>query len=139
MLATIQKLKTILDGIDNSILPLKYEYQETAPTSFPSGNIIFVGTSEKMIDTVTNMVNEQFIVRSIFPAEERQAATEKWMTLMDALTAEFRKDDHQSLTGTAVSFEIRGVSPPKISNEFIQPVIVFDIAVEAKILKFINT
>lgn len=137
-LNTAQKLKTILDGISSSILPLKFEYLETKPSSFPSGNILYAGGSEKMLDSQYNEITERFVVRLIFPTEERQAAQEKWMSLIDAISAEFRKDDYQTLTGTAVIFQIKEFSPPQPSTDFIQPVIVFDITFEAKTIKSIT-
>lgn len=138
-LPVIVKLKTILDTISSSILPFKFEYQETLPSSFPSGNIIFAGAKEETLDTVYNQLTERFVVRIIFPTEERQAAQEKWLTLLDAVSAEFRKDDHQTLTGTAVMFMITDYPQPQISMDFSQPVIIFDIGVVAKVIKPINT
>ncbi len=136
-LTTIQKLKTVLDLISSSILPVKYQYLEAQPSSFPAGIITFVGAEERMLDTVTNEVTEQFLIRTIFPAEESQTATEKWLNLLDALGDEFRKDDHQTLTGTAHSFMITKFLP-SFSDQYAQPVAVFDIFVEAKFLKQIN-
>lgn len=139
LLTTIQKLKTILDTISNSILPVKFEYLETSPSSFPSGNIIFVGGSERVLDTQYNEVTERFIVRLIYPTEERQAAMEKWLTLLDGVSAEFRKSSHQTLDGVAVSFLITDYPQPQVSTDFIQPVIIFDIVVVAKTIKSVTT
>lgn len=137
-LTTAQKLKTILDTVSAAILPLKFEYQETKPASFPSGNIIYLGGNEKMLDTITNEVLENFVIRLIFPTEEGQVAMEKWLTLVDAIGDAFRKDDYQTLTGSAVSFQVKSYAPPITTSDYSQVVMVFDIMVEAKILKAIN-
>lgn len=137
-LTTTQQLKTILDTISSSILPVKFSYQETMPTSFPSANIIFSGGKERMLDTITNEVEERFVVRAIFPVEERQAAMEKWMTLVDEVGTKFAKDDYQTLSGNAISFMVDSYQPPFTSQDYGQAVIVFDMIVVAKSIKYIN-
>lgn len=138
MKITSAKLKLILDNISASVLPIKYEYQETQPTSFPSGNIIYIGGTESVIDTITNQVVEKFIIRTIWPAREGATFMQKALDLIDTLSTEFRKTANQSLSGTAINFEITSYTAPQPSNEFITPVIVFDIEVQAKTLKVLT-
>lgn len=132
------QLKTILDTVSASVLPIKFAFQETMPTSFPSGNIIFLGGEEKMLDSVTNELIEQFVVRLIFAENESAAAMTQWMTLVDTIGDTFRKDDYQTLVGNAVAFQVKKYAPPVSSTDFGSPVVIFDIAMEAKTIKQIN-
>ncbi len=139
MLSTIlTKTKTILDTISSSILPLKYSFLETMPTSFPAASLTYEGHTERRKDTVSNEIEARFLLRVVYPTEERVEAQAKWLTLIDALGAEFRKDDHQTLTGSVVSFLVTNGNSA-ISLDYGQPVIVFSMVVTAKYLSLINT
>lgn len=138
MLATIlTKVKVILDTISSSILPLKYSFLETMPTSFPAAALTYEGHSEKRKDTVSNEIEARFLLRVIYPTEERTEAQVKWLTLIDALSAEFRKDDHQTLTGSVVSFLVTN-GGASISLDYGQPVVIFTMSVTARYLSLIN-
>lgn len=137
-LTTLQQLKTILDTVSASVLPIKFQYQEAQPTSFPAGVLLYLGGGEQMIDTITNQVTEQFIIRLIFPVEASQAAAEKHMTLVDTIGNTFRSQSYQTLGGNAISFMIKNFAAPVGSNEYGSPVLVFDINVEARVLKVIT-
>lgn len=137
LLSVAQRLKAILDGVSSSILPVKYEYLETLPSSFPAGFIILGGApAERMLDTVNNEVTYQFVVRTVFPVAESQGAFEKWLTLLDTIGTTFRAQSNQTLSGNAVSFMISGTSQ-SFSQEFSQPVLVLDVQVEAKVIQYI--
>lgn len=138
LLTTAAKIKTILDTVSSSILPLKFKYTETMPSSFPSANISFIASGEeRFLDTITNEVEAQFLISLVFPTEESQNATEKWLTLVDAMSDEFRKDDHQTLTGTATKFKILGTRQ-EIRTDFSQPVVVFSMTLGVTMIKAIN-
>jgi hypothetical protein len=139
MLTALQKIKAILDTISSDVLPFKFEYLKSMPTSFPAGCVMSMGFTESYIDQQYNDQVETFDIKLIFAEEESQAGYEKWMTLVDLVSATFRKDDHQTLTGTAVDFRIRQCPAPTFSNEYAQPIIIFDIIVDARIIKSITT
>lgn len=136
MVTALSKIKTILDGISSSILPLKFKYLESKPASFPAAMLISNGFNESMFTNSSNQVVESFTIRLIYPQTESSAGYEKWLTLADAVSAEFRKKENQTLAGEAVSFQVNQGLPPAFSDaEYIQPVVIFDIIVEAKIIK----
>jgi len=139
MIASMNKIKEILDTISTTILPLTFSYLETSPTSFPAACLLSGGAKEERKDDVSNEITETWVVRLIYPSEESAAGQLKWLTLVDALTAELRKASHITLGGVAVNFVIKQIPPPaSFSNDYGQPVIVFDIIVDALILKYIN-
>lgn len=135
MLAQLTALKTILDSIDPLLLPLKFFYQENMPEQFPAGIILVGGTKDQIADSQFDLVTESFVIRVIFPDKSNSQATTKVATLMDAMKAEFRKDDHITLGGVAQHFRVTGTSPPYSSEAFGQIVRVFDIGVEVKRLE----
>lgn len=139
MKTALQKIKAILDTIPATDLPIKFEYLESQPQSFPAGCVLSLGFTENMLDTAHNVLSESFVIRLIFPQEESLAGYEKWMTLLDLVSAEFRKISHQTLDGEAVNFMIRQGPPPQASDQYTQPVMIFDIIVDAKIIKSIIT
>lgn len=138
MITALQKVKAILDTIPSTDLPVKFQYLESQPTSFPAGCVLSLGFTENILDTSHNLVMESFVIRLIFPQEESLTGYEKWMTLLDLVSAEFRKASHQTLDGAAVSFMIRQGPPPEASDQYSQAVMIFDIIVDAKIIKLIT-
>lgn len=132
------KIKAILDTIDPSILPVKYDYQETLSNVFPAGAILFVGSNERWVDDIMNEITATFVIKTVFPTEEGSQATDKWMTFLDTLTSEFRRDSHVTLTGSAVSFRITGTERSIHSGDYPIPVVVFDIGLEVKFTKNTN-
>lgn len=139
MFATIlTKVKTILDTVSASILPLKYAYVETMPSSFPAAALTYEGHAQSRKDTISNETEVRFLLRVIFPTEERAEAQVKWLTLLDALNTELRKDDHETLTGSVTSFLVTG-GGSAISLEYGQPVVVFTMVITVKYLSLINT
>lgn len=139
MLSTIlTKTKTILDTVSSSILPLKYSFLETMPSSFPAAALTYQSHATKRKDTVTNMTEARFLLRVVFPTEERAEAQLKWLTLLDALDAELRKDDHETLTGSVVSFLVTN-GESAITLDYGQPVVIFTMVISAQYLSYINT
>lgn len=136
MVTALNKIKTILDGISSTILPLKFKYLESKPSSFPAAMLISNGFSESMFTNESNQVVESFTIRLIYPQTESTAGYEKWLTLADTVSAEFRKKVNQTLSGEAVNFMVnQGLAPAFSDTEYIQPVVIFDIIVEAKFIK----
>jgi len=137
MKTSLDKIKAILDTIPDTDLPLKFEYLNSQPASFPAGCVLPLGFTETPLDSANNEVIESFIIRLIFPQEENLSGYQKWMGLADVISAEFRKASHQTLDGTAAYFSIRQGTPPENTDQYSQPVTVFDIIVDAKIIKSI--
>lgn len=135
-LVSIQRLKAILDSVSSSILPVKFQYVESMPTSFPAAMIAFQSSTEKELDTSTNVVDSVYAVSVIFPTEERQQATEKWMALLDAVSAAFRDEANQTLSNNAVRFMI-GQTQSSITTDYGQPVIVFTLIANVRFIKSI--
>lgn len=138
--ATIQDaIGDILDGISSSIIPVKYRYPETKPTSFPAAMLLYRGSTTQMLDTATNLVAYQFSILTVYPVDEAATAYAKWLVAYDTLEAEFRKDDHQTLGGTAVKFMIEADGQPTYTEQFSQHVAVLDVRVIAEVLQSITT
>jgi len=132
------KLKTILDTVSASVLPLKYNYGETLPTSFPAGMILYRGEGEEeQIDTVNNLIPQRFIIRIVFPMAESETFETKRITLVDTIKDEFRKDDHQTLTGSAINVRTGEVAIYE-TDQYVQPVVVCDILLTISVIKPIN-
>lgn len=131
-----QKLKAIIDGIASSTLNIKYQYLETLPTKFPAGMIVFTGApTDRQIDSVTNLVGMGFVIRTIFPMEESQAAAEKWLDFIETLGVELRKNSNQTLSGDAVNLTIDGYRQYAVADAYAQPVVVLDVQVTASVVK----
>lgn len=138
MLSALQKLKTILDSITVASLPVKFSYLEAMPTSFPAGMVLSNGFVEEMLTNTSNKVTESFVIKLIYPQTESQAGYEKWMTLLDLVSAEFRKKDNQTLTGTAINMMVDQGLPPEFSDDYSQPVVIFGISIKAETIKSIS-
>lgn len=138
MINALQKIKTILDSISVNDLPLKFEYLKSQPSSFPAGCLLSQGFTEEILDSTNNLIIETFEIRLIFPQDESLIGQEKWVNLADTLSAEFRKDTHQTLTGTAIVMTVKQGLPPEFSSDYAQPVVIFKIVIEAKIIKSIT-
>lgn len=137
MLTGLQKIKGILDTISANDLPFKFEYLESQPTSFPCGMVVSEGFTEELQDSQNNMVTETFVIKLIFSQEESQTGYEKWMTLADLISAEFRKGSHQTLDGTSILMKIKQGLAPQFSPDYSQAVVVFGIVIEVQIIKSI--
>jgi hypothetical protein len=139
MLSTIlTKTKTIVDTISAGILPIKSAFLETMPSAFPAAALTYESHKEEKLDTITNKVSSRFLLRVLFPTEERLEAQAKWLALVDALGAELRKDDHQTLTGTAVNFGVTD-GGSAITLDYGQPIIVFTLIIKADYLTLITS
>lgn len=137
---TRTELKTILDTISATVLPVKFNYPEGKPTSFPAAVITWLGETEKTFDTQYNDISQQWVISLIFAAEESDQAMTKWLTLRDALGAEFRKDEHITLNGNAIHCQLKNSPPPSTTTEgYMQPVVIFDLIFEVRIIKDITT
>ena len=128
-------IKTILDTISADYLPVKFSYLESQPATLPAGCILSNGFVEEPYDGVFNEVQENFIIRLIYPQNETESGYAKWLTLADLISAEFRKKTHLTLDGQAISILVKQGLPPSFSTEFVQPVVIFDLLIEVKILK----
>jgi len=137
MLTAIKKIKDILDTIPTNILPLKFQYMESMPSSFPAAMLLSQGFEEEVLDSANNILTERFIIRLIYPTQESLAGYEKMLTLSDYISAELRKDDHMTLGGEAVHFQIKQGMAPEYSQEYSQPVAIFGLSLEAKTIKSI--
>jgi len=137
MLVALNKIKTILDTIPDEVLPLTFKYLDSMPASFPAGCVLSAGFNEEMIDSGSNQITESFVIRLIYPQAESVTGYEKWLTLADLVSAEFRKKENQTLGGDAISMMVKQGLAPEFSDQYVQPVVMFDILIEAKIIKSI--
>lgn len=133
------KIGDILDTVDVAVIPVKYRYPETNPSSFPASMLLYRGASERMVDTVTNLVRYQFSIVTVYPVAEAAAAYNRWLQAYDTIVAELRKDDHQTLSGNAVKFMVEADGQPTYTDQFSQQVAVLDIRVVAEVLQSIST
>ena len=138
MITSLQKIKAILDTISVTYLPVKFEFLESQPASFPAGCVLSQGLSEEIFDTDNNLVKEEFAIKIIFPQDESQAGYEQWVNLADMVAAEFRKKTHQTLDGTAICLLVKQIVPPESSDAYVQPVTVISIIIEVQIIRSIN-
>ncbi len=138
MISGLQKIKAILDTIPSTDLGLSFEYLKSQPSSFPAGCVLSNGFTEEILDSANNLITELFEIRLIFPQDESLIGQEKWVNLTDLISTEFRKSAHQTLDGTAIAMIVKQGLPPEFSADYAQPVIVFKIVIEAKIIKAIN-
>lgn len=136
--ASLTKLKSIVDLVSSSVLPQTYAYLETMPASFPAVSLTYVSHREARKDTISNELDINYLLRIFWPSEERVEAQAKWLALLDTLSAELRKDDHQTLDGSVASYITSG-GDSDITTEFGQPVIVFRLSIGVKLLKTINS
>ena len=138
MITALQKIKAILDTISTTYLPVKFEFLESQPASFPAGCLLSQGLSEEIFDTDNNLVTETFVIKIIVPQNESQAGMEQWVNLADLIAAEFRKNTHQTLDGTAITMFVKQITPPEFSDAYTQPVVVITITLEVKVIRSIN-
>lgn len=133
------KLKTIIDTVSASVLPQKFSYNEGKPASFPAAIIQELSHTNGRLDTQYNILTQRWSIQLIFANAESQEAADKWRTLTDTIFNEFSKDDHQTLTGSAVSVLATDRLAPKGTDAYGQPVIVYEILLEIKTLRDITT
>ena len=132
-----QKVKAMLDAISSSTLALKFQYNESTPTSFPAGMMLPpTFPSEDFTDSAYNTVTMVFPIRVLFPEEESSASYEKWLNFLDALHTELRDGDNRTLDGNAVSVKTLGTSHG-FTNDGQGNLIFFDTQVEVKMLQSI--
>lgn len=129
------RIGDILDTIDAAIIPVKYRYPESQPSSFPASMLLYRGASEEMVDTVYNLVTYRFSIVTVYPIAEAATAYNRWLQAYDAIAAELRKDDHQTLSGDAVKFMVEADGQPSYTDQFSQQVAVLDIRVYAEVLQ----
>lgn len=137
MLTAIQKIKSILETIPTNILPVSFQYLESMPASFPAAMLLSQGFEEEILDSSNNILTEHFIIRLIYPTQESLAGYEKMLSLSDYISAELRKDDHMTLDGAAIHFQVKQGMAPEYSQEYSQPVAIFGLTLEAKTIKSI--
>mgnify|MGYP001329625747 CR=1 FL=1 len=129
---TSTKILAVLNSVDVAVIPVKYEYLEVMPTSFPAGFVILEGgPPEKSADTVNNLVDMAFIVRTILPLEESQVATQKMLGVLDAILAKFRLESNRTLGGTVHNLKIEG-NRPVSTDQYGQPCLVMDVRITAQ-------
>ena len=130
-----QKLKAILDLISTSVIPVKFEYMETLPTSFPAAMIALDGSpAERQVDQITNELTCRFQLLLWLPPEPSQTGFEKACKALDAIGDEFRKNSHATLDGAALNLTIDSYSSTPDVNAP-QPLTVLAVRVSAKMLK----
>lgn len=138
-IATVHdKICDILDTVSAGVLAATYRYPPSKLDEFPAAVVLFGGDSERMIDTVTNEQSMVFSINTIFPTDESEDGYNKWLRLLDALKAELRKDDHQTLSGNAVYFLVDTTGRPEYSMDFAQPVVILGIRVTVRVLQSIT-
>lgn len=137
--AIFDRIGDVLDTISASIIPVKYRYPETNPSSFPASMLLYRGGTEKMVDTNHNLVTYRFSIVTVYPVAEAAASYNRWLQAYDTIVAELRKDDHQTLSGDAVKFMVEADGQPTYTDQFSQQVAVLDIRVVAEVLQSIST
>lgn len=133
------RIGDILDTISVAVIPVKYRYPETKPSSFPASMLIYRGATEREVDTTHNLVTYRFSILTVYPVAEAATAYNRWLQAYDTIVAEFRKDDHQTLSGDAVRFMVEADGQPTYTDQFSQQVAVLDIRVFAEVLQSIAT
>ena len=133
------KLKAIIDTVSSSVLPQKFSYNEAKPASFPAAIIQELNHSNGRLDTQYNILTQRWSIQLIFASTESQEAADKWRSLADTIFSTFSKDDHQTLTGSAVSVLVTDRLQPKGTEAYGQPVVIYEVLLEIKTLGDITT
>lgn len=129
---TSTQILAVLNTVSAAVLPVKYEYFEVMPTSFPAGLVLAEGgPPERSKDTINNELTMSFIVRTLLPIEENQLATQKALGVLDAIAAKFRLASNRTLSGTVHNCWIDGYRQ-YATDDYGQPVVVLDIRIVAQ-------
>lgn len=133
------KVCDLVELVSDGILGAVYRYPVSELKVYPAARVLFMGDTERMLDTVLNEQTMTFLIQTLYPIDESEEGYQKWLRLYDAMKAEIRKDDHQTLDGTAVYFMLDTTGQVEYSTEFTQPVTILTIRVVAKVLQSITS
>lgn len=128
------QLKTILDAVASTKLKQTFKFVSSMPTKFPAGMLRFAGAgAERKVDQTHNELLGKYVVELIIPAEESEASADNWLDLLDAVTAELRKQSNWTLGGNAISVTVGAITQRPETNP--QPLVVLSVPVDVKMLK----
>lgn len=101
-------LATILDSLEGSGKPLQefYAYPFTGEGGYPRAFPILKGMRENDITNVDNEAVMDFIIRILIRDNNDQTSYDLLLSVLDQVIAEFRKDDHVTLSGLVDRFDV---------------------------------
>ncbi len=120
-----------------------YYDMPTKIVATPAVAVLIDQGGEDFATTAQNKVTQRFVIRCMVeknPDSSDQDATETTalLTMVDAILAELRKDDHQTLEGQSYSFMSISWEGVKVGQANDVVCFYFDIIVEAKVLELIT-
>jgi len=135
------QLETIITAIMASAgIASLYDYNPIELGSTPAVLILHNTSGEEINNTDETELTVSYIIRVIVEGtNDRDTQTTKLLTLTDAIMAELRKDDNETLSGNCHYFLAEHIESPADAEFAEMPVMFQDIVINAKILKSISS
>jgi len=127
---------SILDLLDGSDKPLQTIYDHPPGNltggGFPAAFPVVVGAQESILENVSNSIAMNFIVRVLMRDKNTKTSYDAMLSVLDAVLAELRRDDHWTLGGIVEHFRVSPEVRIFRTGEGDTALIGFDIGVTAE-------
>lgn len=134
------KIVTILTTKTGVGQPLQevYGYMNPSPQNYPVAMVRIAGaSSEQRLDTASNVLTMQFVVRVLIREKNSQTTEDLRLDLMTALTDVFRTASNvDTLQGIVEKFDVSEILPIDVNED--QPAFGFDLILIASKIKPIS-
>lgn len=111
-----------------------HAYPNPEPKKFPCSMVIAKAGAEGIFDTMDNETKMQFVIRTMLLDENNKATYDKMLSVLDAVLAELRKNNHCTLGGLVQKFEVNGDITLFRTKQASYNIVGFDIEVVASVL-----
>lgn len=130
---------TILNTITGSTKPLKvvFGYMEPQPSQYPCALVRVVNGAEIRLDSASNFLTMDFVVRVLIREKNTQAAEDQRLDLMTNVVAAFRSTANvDTLGGIVEKFDVQAITPIDINEP--EPAFGFDLILSASKIRMIS-
>jgi len=142
------KLVEIVEELAGAGQPLTQVYgrlkssYNTNPTAllFPFAMVdVFEQSASERLDTASNLNTYSFIIRTVLRDKNKQEDADLRITIMEAFTDKLIENDVvDTLDGVVCKFDVVNITPFYDPDTYGQPIMGFDIIVNAAIIKSIT-
>lgn len=130
---------TILGTVAGTTKPLKvvFGYMEPSPSQYPCAMVRVVNGAEIRLDTASNFLTMDFVVRVLIREKNTQAAEDQRLDLMTSIVAVFRSTANvDTLGGIVEEFHVQAITPIDVNED--QPAFGFDLLLSASKIRLIS-
>lgn len=135
------KIAEILDALTGSGAsdPIRFFYSFPAAEleGFPAATLHFLGGTEEIMDSVSNLSKLNFGIRLHFQNLASEETFDTAISTIQSVLSELRKDDHDTLDGACEHFRVSNNIETRYTDDS-QPEYLCDIIVTAEGLSLIN-